>query len=333
MALVSPPKPWERQAAESHAATSLAASSPTTTAMTPPVAALPVASSPSYPATSAVPYSYGGFPSYSSYGSSYTSPYASSSYGRTSSYGGIGYMTPGAGSLPPPHPLDMYKGTPITSLVSGGQSFITGIHQHVSSFGRFSQILHMNFEALHMSFSSIMQLLTNASMLRHELGAFFGTFGSLRIIYVIYSRCRSLILRLLGRRSEAVSHELDHVWREAKHGTWGWLPSFLTMSLALWVMKKVVAHLSNSRRPATQAPPTASSTPSPSGWSPPSPTQSDWSRSPTYTSTPWSPPYNHTYPQTYPAQYATATAYPGGMHHRPYDHHQFAGLYPNAALP
>jgi hypothetical protein len=44
-------------------------------------------------------------------------------------------------------------------LVTGSQTLLSGVEHSVQSFGRISHLLQMNFEALHMSFSSMVRLL------------------------------------------------------------------------------------------------------------------------------------------------------------------------------
>eukprot|EP00474_Spongospora_subterranea_P002796 CRZ03254.1 hypothetical protein [Spongospora subterranea] len=233
MALVSPPKPWERLPTD------------------PTISTAPLTQTSSFPSVnpgifgSTSPYSqpsYGLSPSYqsSSWGMSnsgaYGSSYPMSQYQHYSQQSP--YMARSYNGAMMTHPMDQYKGTPINTLVTSGHTFMSGVQQQVSSFGRFSQILHMNLDALHGSFSSFLQLLTNISLLKNEFSSFFGTFGSLRSVYVIYIKLKSVLLRLLGRQNEATKHEFDVLWKETCQGQWGWLPTFLTLSLAVLLAKK-----------------------------------------------------------------------------------------------
>lgn len=201
--MASPPKPWERRAAEARAssssitapgtgtvtatATGVSAGGGASTSALAASSAVPAVSS-SVPATSTTPNGLQPAP-YQHYGSSYDSSYPShgagsmygsslyggngsmygnSMYGSGSIYGGGSSMYGssmygGGGSMYGNsmygggygnrqfgyglNPLQKAPGAPFTNaLVHNGQNFIEGVHQHVSTFGRFSQILHMNFE-------------------------------------------------------------------------------------------------------------------------------------------------------------------------------------------
>lgn len=108
-----------------------------------------------------------------------------------------------------------------------------------------------------MSFSSLLQLLSNVSMLKQEFGAIFSTFGGLRALYVIFLKARSFVLRALGMSSAADRHEMGKVWSEVKNSNWGWFPILLTASCFAWLVKRFFALLMG--RKAARARPSSGS--------------------------------------------------------------------------
>ncbi len=57
------------------------------------------------------------------------------------------------GPVDPNNPLGPNK------LLNGGQNLLNGMQTSVQSFGRISHLLQMSFEALHMSFTALVNLL------------------------------------------------------------------------------------------------------------------------------------------------------------------------------
>ena len=195
------------------------------------------------------------------YGNSYGGGmYGSGAYGnRYGMYGGGGYGSSmyGANGQKP-------MGAPFTNaLVHNGQSFIDGVHQHVSMFGRFSQILHMNFEVCFFIRKLVLvspnpNLLSIIRLCTCHFHPFFNCYrmhpcfdkslvrssqlsvGFELDLYYIYVKARNIVLRALGRHADAERHELGSAWDSStESSSWGWLPMLLTVSFVVWILRKL----------------------------------------------------------------------------------------------
>ena len=134
------------------------------------------------------------------------------------------------------------------SLVEGSQSMLNGMQQRINFFGRISELLHMNFDALHMSFTSLLQLISNSEILMHECRGVFGTFSGLRVLYLIYRRVYAFVMRMIGRSDLASQSQFQDVWkRKTGQSTgWSWVPSLLAVSATLWLLKRLIFGASSS---------------------------------------------------------------------------------------
>ena len=109
------------------------------------------------------------------------------------------------GMLPMP---GMYPGQPMPV----GFNPITHIGSSIQSFGRFSQLLQLNFDALHMSFSSLLRLFDSYSILRAETVMLGQTFTTLNVFAWFGSKMWRLIERLRGRGGVV---DMEKGWSEA----------------------------------------------------------------------------------------------------------------------
>ena len=102
----------------------------------------------------------------------------------------------------------MYPGQPMPV----GFNPITHIGSSIQSFGRFSQLLQLNFDALHMSFSSLLRLFDSYSILRAETVMLGQTFTTLNVFAWIGGKLWRLIERLRGRGGVL---DMEKGWTEA----------------------------------------------------------------------------------------------------------------------
>jgi hypothetical protein len=143
-----------------------------------------------------------------------------------------------------------------------------GMESSVQSFGRISQLLHMNFDALYMSFSSILRFFDHAYLLKHEMYGVAQTFTTLKFLQMAYGKINRLVRRALGQ-----DVGLEEVWGAAadskapipmirapdgrmipdprgaaagnseSYGVWGWIVPCLSLailwSLVKWIWRKL----------------------------------------------------------------------------------------------
>ena len=89
---------------------------------------------------------------------------------------------------------------------------VAHIGSSIQSFGRFSQLLQLNFDALHMSFSSLLRLFDSWSMLRNETVMLGQTFTTLNVFAWLGRRVWRVLEWLTGRREAG---ELERGWKAA----------------------------------------------------------------------------------------------------------------------
>jgi len=226
----SPPKPYERAGGTSSV---LNRQNLTSSAPTPSTTAL--STSPRTPARPPLrPWERGtGFgSSYNGYGSSYNNGYGSSynnsygsgygssygsGYGLGSSYGnGYGYgRSPYGGSTSygggsdyygrdpySPYSGDM-PGKPLNNAVNRGYSWMESLYTGVHSFGRFSQVLDANFDAMNGSFRSVLMLIERMGHLNYEVGNFLKGFTLLKVLQSLISRYSAVFKYLFARKSSS----------------------------------------------------------------------------------------------------------------------------------
>lgn len=269
----SPAKPWQRPGSASTAAT------PATSVATP--AGTTSASNVTHPTgygTSAYGTGYGGSTygggygsSMGGYGSSYGGGYGSTMGGYGSSYGGYGSSYGGYGSTMGGYGsrygggMGMYRsgGYGMGGGMAGygqpggpmqGPGAMGMIENSVHTVGRFSELMHMNLEAFQMSFSSIIQLLTNAAIIRREFGD-VSEFSLVQFILSLYNKLRRAMSRLLSRMMGSPdTAQMDFLYERANAKNaaldgprrTSWTTSFLLFAIGLWLLKKlfkVIAHL------------------------------------------------------------------------------------------
>ena len=211
----SPRKPWESNAVPSSSSTPLALPPPPSTSSPPSDAHLSDAYA-VVPTTAARP---GAPPSTSSPSTSLASPspdpnhlHSSSPYPQ--SFSSLSGLPP---SLYPGHhpPNPLYPGQPGLPLP---YSPISHIGSSIQSFGRFSQLLQLNFDALHMAFSSLLRLFDSASMLRAETLMLGQTFTTLNVFAWVGKKVWRLLEWAMGRKE---SGELERGWKAAAGGVAG----------------------------------------------------------------------------------------------------------------
>jgi len=123
---------------------------------------------------------------------------------------------------------------------------MTGVETSVRTFGRISQILQATFEALHMSFSSVLRFMSHFAMLKREFYVTVRTLTFLRVLYLLYLKMRRFVGRLFGfkdstlkkRRGHSRLNEADYskmmtVWSESEEIPWGSLLIFLLLTFLL----------------------------------------------------------------------------------------------------
>lgn len=83
------------------------------------------------------------------------------------------------------------------------------IGSSIQSFGRLSQLLQLNFDAIHASFSSMLRLFDSYAMLRGEMSMIGQTFTTLNLISFLTKRIQRLLALLTGR---AHSQSFNDAW-------------------------------------------------------------------------------------------------------------------------
>ena len=118
-------------------------------------------------------------------------------------------------------------------------NIMQSIDQNVGAFSRISNLMHMNLSSLQMSFSSIIQLLSNVTYLKNEFFQAFSSYSLLKLGHWIYVRFRRIIHWVLGRRAEMFG--LSEAWEsnaQTDH-TWSWLSLFFTGMAVIYILNKI----------------------------------------------------------------------------------------------
>jgi len=124
-------------------------------------------------------------------------------------YGGMGYggmMGGGMGMMGPG--MVGPNGQPLGPF-GKVQSIMHGMESSVQSFGRISQLLHMNFDALYMSFSSLLRFVDHAYLLKHEMVGVASTFTTLRFLQLSYARITRMVRKFLLGQDQV---GMEEVW-------------------------------------------------------------------------------------------------------------------------
>ncbi|EGG19960.1 SH3 domain-containing protein [Cavenderia fasciculata] len=162
---------------------------------------------------------YGGMSSYGGSGSGYGSSYGNSGYGGMSSYGGgyggmssygSGYsgmssygsgggygmgMGYGAGG----GYRDMDGKGPLGNVMSSGHTWMEALHSIVDTFSRFTFLLNSNFDAVRVSFASVMRLCHSMSQFNHEIFRLVKTFTLFRLFQSVASKFIRIFRYILGK--------------------------------------------------------------------------------------------------------------------------------------
>lgn len=130
-------------------------------------------------------------------------------------------------------------------LLGDGASVINSVEKSVNSFGRFSELLHMNLDAVHMSFSSFLQLLTNVSMIRHEFGAIFSEAIGLRTLWYIYKKLKEMLYRLYsylvhGQQETDLEFAFSKAQKSSKNQKVGWMSTAFMILIGLWLVRRIL---------------------------------------------------------------------------------------------
>jgi hypothetical protein len=193
------------------------------------------------------------------------SGYGSSSYGNSygqSGYGGMSGMGMNAGyGMNGPLMPGMVgpNGVPLGPF-GKVQTMMHHMDMGMQRFGRISQLVHMNFDALAMSFSSALRFVDHAYLLRHEMANVGTTFTTLKFMSLAYSRINRSLRKLFGQdveMADAFKEAAENVVplvrgpdgtmipdpRGPKQppilGVWGWLLPCLTLAI-LWSLVKML---------------------------------------------------------------------------------------------
>jgi len=118
--------------------------------------------------------------------------------------------------------------------INGGQTIMSGVEQSVHSFGRISQLMQMNFEALHVSFTSLLRFLGGFAILRSEFWALGKTFTLFRFLQLVYIKARRVVSTLLGRSDPQT--DLKDAWHDSE-STWSWVPLILTAAMGWCLLR------------------------------------------------------------------------------------------------
>ncbi|GAB5372542.1 hypothetical protein AAMO2058_001674500 [Amorphochlora amoebiformis] len=111
------------------------------------------------------PYGYNsGYSSPFSYGGGYGGGYGVYGGGYGGMYGGGGYGYGGLGG-----PGGRYPNGPVSSLMTRSQSLMHAINQPMRALSRVSHMLSQSFQALHMSFSGVINLAMGAQLIKNEI--------------------------------------------------------------------------------------------------------------------------------------------------------------------
>lgn len=109
----------------------------------------------------------------------------------------------------------------------------------------------MNLDSLHMSFSSVLQLLTNASRLRHEFGVVISDTLGLRALYLLASKFVSYVKRMVrylffGATASDLEYAFKKTDSEMKRdqNRRSWWNTFLLIGGALWILRMLLVRIS-----------------------------------------------------------------------------------------
>jgi hypothetical protein len=107
----------------------------------------------------------------------------------------------------------------------------------------------MNFDALYMSFSSILRFFDHAYFLKQEVSGVATTFTTLKFLQVIYSKVHNTLSRILGH-----DVEMKQVWDQTSTSQpsiskWAWIPVILAISITYqifkWIWKRLFQKSTN----------------------------------------------------------------------------------------
>lgn len=162
---------------------------------------------------------------------------------------------------------------PMQGPIQQQNGVMTSIESSVHSVGRFSEILHMNLDALHMSFSSIYQLISNATMFSHEFGAAFSDVAGINLFWKLLKKFKTvlhkLFCRLTGRK---YAPNMDNIFNETGNDMKDspvWLNSLVLLAFGWWVVRRLLRH--RPQQPIQQGPWNASGFSGPSSYGYPAP--------------------------------------------------------------
>lgn len=209
----APQKPWERRIPGAMAtpvnyrSTDFVPSLPSSSAPRPP----PLTRvAPPLPPRPPVQQTYR--PSYSSFSSSYSTPFGSSSfytpgyspYGYGGGYGIGGY---GHGRFLP-HSEDVAPSRFVQHAEESSRGAFQSIESIVHAFGSVSMMLDATFSAVYNSFRAVLDVANHFTRLRAHLTRVLSAFALVRTLRYLYRRLQ----RILGRR---VDTETDDLWAES----------------------------------------------------------------------------------------------------------------------
>merc|ERR1719189_2368406 len=123
-------------------------------------------------------------------------------YGN-SMYGGMGYGMNG-----------MYGG-PMGMGPMGPMGFM---QMSVNNVGRFSQLLQVASQALHMTFSSLVQFAGNIGMLAREFGGFLSGAYIFRFLKWLYLKIKKFLFWIIGRKPSS-KEQFEEMFQNAAAST------------------------------------------------------------------------------------------------------------------
>ncbi len=88
-----------------------------------------------------------------------------------------------------------------------------------------------------MSFSSLLRLVTNVSLLKTEMWGILRSFTTLRFLHIIYLKLRRFFARLRGLPEDKLYLDYKEAWEESQqHASWTWVPFIFSLSLGWWLL-------------------------------------------------------------------------------------------------
>jgi len=146
--------------------------------------------------------------------------YGPSQYG-TSQYGQIGYgqipYGQGHGYGAGQYQTGPMMPGPYSPLMNHADTVMANMDNGVRSFGRVSQILHGNVEALHMGTLSLSRLVGNFSMLQYELGGIMRSFAVLQALQMFFRKLRGWLWNSFRRQPTTLEAAFDEAWKDATY--------------------------------------------------------------------------------------------------------------------